>query len=64
MRSLTCIWDIMTRARCDGRNYGTMGVLSFIGFVVASDAYVTCYCIKSFMSCIYIEEILKHIDVK
>jgi hypothetical protein len=38
----------MTEACRDGRNCGTMGVLSFIGFVVACDACVTRYCIKPF----------------
>jgi hypothetical protein len=54
----------MTEARRDGRNCGTMDVLSFIGFVMACDVCVTYYCIKPFMLCIYIEDILKHIDVK
>jgi hypothetical protein len=54
----------MTGARRDGRKFGTMDVLSFIGFVMACDACVTCYCIKPFLLCIYIEERLKHIDVK
>jgi hypothetical protein len=54
----------MTGARRDGRNCGTMSVLSFIGFVMACDSCVTRYCIKPFLLCIYIEERLKHIDVK
>jgi hypothetical protein len=54
----------MTGARRDGRKCGTMGALSFIGFVMACDACVTRYCIKPFLLCIYIEERLKHIDVK
>jgi hypothetical protein len=54
----------MTGARRDGRNCGTMGVLSFIGFVMACDACVTCFCIKPTLLCIYIEERLKHIDGK
>jgi hypothetical protein len=53
----------MTKAHRDGRNCGTMGVLSFIGFVIACDACVTRYCISHFC-CVYIEERLKHIDVK
>jgi hypothetical protein len=36
----------MTGARRDGRNYGTMGILSVIGFVLACDACVTRYCIS------------------
>jgi hypothetical protein len=54
----------MTEACRNGRNCKTMGVLSFISFVMACDACVTRYCIKSFLLCIYIEERLKHIDVK
>jgi hypothetical protein len=54
----------MTKARRDDRNCRTMGVLSFIGFVMPCDACVTCYCIKSSMLCNYIEERLKQIDVK
>jgi hypothetical protein len=54
----------MTEARHDGRNYEPMGVLSFIGFVMACDTCVTCYCINPFQLCIYIEERLKHINVK
>jgi hypothetical protein len=54
----------MTGARRDGRNCGTMGILSFIGFAMACDACVTRYCIKPFLLCIYIEEKLKYIDVK
>jgi hypothetical protein len=54
----------MTGARRDGRKCGTMGVLNFIGFVMACDACVTRYCIRPFLLCIYIEERFKHIDVK
>jgi len=54
----------MTEACRDGRNCGTLGVLSFISFVIACDACVTRFCIKPFLLCIYIEERLKHIDVK
>jgi hypothetical protein len=54
----------MTEARHDSCNCGTMGVLSFIGFVMTCDTCVTCYCIKPLRLCIYIEERLKHINVK
>jgi hypothetical protein len=54
----------MTEARHDSCNCGTMGILSFIGFVMTCDTGVTCYCIKPLRLCIYIEERLKHLNVK
>jgi hypothetical protein len=54
----------MTKARRDGCNCRTMGVLSFVNFTIACDACVTCFCIKPILLCIYIDERLKHIDGK